>query len=236
MASVVAIRHVAFEDAGILEELFAARGWSLRYVEVPLDGGSDLDPLRPDLLIVLGGPISANDEASYPFLASELQLIERRLAADKPTLGICLGAQLIARCLGASVVRAPEKEIGWEPLLLNRAAYDTPIRHLAAEHTFLLHWHGDTFDAPRGATLLASTIRCRNQILSWGKATLLVQCHPEVRTRDLEKWLVGNAAELATTRSSNVRTLRADTQRYGLTLERQGKLCFGEWLDGLKLA
>src|SRR6266700_2485060 len=103
MATVAAWRHVAFETLGTLERLFAARGWKQSYLDIPTADLASVDPLAPDLLVVLGGPISVNDTVDYPFLPQELALLQRRLAADKPTLGICLGAQLIARALGASV-------------------------------------------------------------------------------------------------------------------------------------
>ena len=140
-----------------------------------------------------------------------------------------------SRALGASVYPGPEKEIGWRPLLLSAAGLTSPLRHLAAQHAFMFHWHGDTFDLPAGATLLAGTEICLHQAFSWGASTLAFQCHPEVRTLDLEKWYVGHAAEIAATRGVNVPSLRDDGHRYGATLAKQGALCFNEWLDGLKL-
>src|SRR5262249_41131531 len=100
---------------------------------------------------------------------------------------------------------------------------------------FMFHWHSDQFTLPKGATLLAGTAVCLHQIFTWGKGTLAFQCHPEVRARDLEKWFVGHAVELMTGRGGSVPLLRADTARYGATLEAQSKACFTEWLDGLKL-
>ena len=235
MPSVTVLRHVAFEDLGILEGLFAARKWPVNYVEVPVADWKTFDPLAADLLVVLGGPIGVYEEHLYPFLTFELAALKARLAAGKATLGLCLGAQLIAKALGAAVYPGPEKEIGWGPLLLTAAGLASPVRHLAAEHTFMFHWHGDTFDLPEGATLLAGTEICLHQAFSWGAATLAFQCHPEVRALDLEKWFVGHAVEIAAARGVNVPRLRDDTRRYGAALERQGKLLFTEWLDGLKL-
>jgi len=226
---------VAFEDLGILEELFAARRWKVTYVEAPVADWAAFDPLKPDLLVILGGPIGANDTELYPFLKPELAAIERRLKADRPTLGLCLGAQLVAKALGARVYPASEKEIGWKPLLLSRVGYASPVKHLGPEHSFMFHWHGDTFDLPAGATLLAGTASAMHQAFAWGKATLAFQCHPEVRAQDLEKWFVGHAFELSHAAGANAKVLRADTLRYGAALERQGKLCFGEWLDSLGL-
>jgi GMP synthase (glutamine-hydrolysing) len=235
MTSVAVLRHVAFEDLGILEDLFAARRWSVTYEEAPVMDWTAFDSLKPDLLVILGGPVGVYEENIYPFLTSEIAAIKKRLDADKPTLGLCLGAQLIARALGAAVYPGPEKEIGWGPLLLTKAGQTSPVGHLAAEHTFMFHWHGDTFDLPEGATLLAGTEICMHQAFSWGTATLAFQCHPEVRARDLEKWFVGHAVEIATARGVSVPRLRSDTQRYGANLETQGTLCFDGWLKNLKL-
>jgi GMP synthase (glutamine-hydrolysing) len=235
MAAVTVLRHVAFEDLGILEDLFAARGWPVTYVEAPVANWQAFDPLAPDLLVVLGGPIGVYEEDIYHFLTDEIAAIGRRLQADRPTLGLCLGAQLIARALGAAVYPGREKEIGWKPLLLTSSGLASPVRHLAAEHTFMFHWHGDTFDLPQGATLLAGTEVCLHQVFSWGAATLAFQCHPEVRAGELEKWFVGHAVEIAAARAVNVPQLREDTGRYGAALEHQGKALFNAWLDGLKL-
>ena len=99
----VAIRHVAFEDLGVFRETLEQRGYAVRYVEAGVDDLRALDAAAPDLLVVLGGPIGVYEHATYPFLKDEIALIERRLANGKPLLGICLGAQLIARAAGADV-------------------------------------------------------------------------------------------------------------------------------------
>ena len=234
MRTALAIRHVAFEDLGTFAPVLAARGFGLRCVEAGVDDLARLDALAPDLLVVLGGPIGAHDEASYPFLLDELRLLERRLAADRPTLGICLGAQLMARALGARVYPGPAKEIGWKPLSLTDAGRASPLRHLDGGRTSMLHWHGDTFDLPAGATLLASTDVCRHQAYAWGRGALAFQCHPEARTVDLERWFIGHACEISAAGLS-VGQLRADSARLGPTLETQGALCFAEWLAALGL-
>lgn len=235
MVNVAVIRHVAFEDLGLLTEVFAERKWNVTYIEAPVADWASFDPLAPDLLVILGGPIGAYEEDLYPFLTPEIAAIARRLAADKPTLGICLGAQLIARALGARVYPNREKELGWSTLLLSSAGYQSPVRFFGPEHTSILHWHGDTFDLPKDAKLLAGTGICLHQIFSWGKGTLAFQCHPEVTARQLETWFVGHATEIAATKAVNVKSLRADTARYAAILNTQARLCFGEWLDKLAL-
>ena len=235
MVSVSVLRHVAFEDLGILCDLFNELGWTVEYIEAPNADWVYFDPIEPDLLVILGGPVSVNDEQSFPFLGPEIISIKKRLEADLPTLGICLGAQLIARALGAKVFKAEEKEIGWKPLLISGSAQKSPVSYLSATQCSMFHWHGDSFDLPVGAVLLAGTDACPHQVFSWGRATLAFQCHPEVRGYDLEKWFVGHAVEIQTASGTSVSKLREDTQRYAAGLERCGRLFFEKWLSELGL-
>lgn len=230
MPETLALRHVPFEDLGTLEPLLRARGHRQRYVEAPREDIGALDPGAPDLLVVLGGPIGAYDERNYPFLEAEIALIERRLAAGRPTLGICLGAQLIARALGARVYPASGKELGWAPLELSAAGRSSCLRHL--DRTAVLHWHGDTFDLAPGATLLASTEACPNQAFAYGPATLALQFHLEAAGRALESWFVGHTMEIAATPGVTVAKLRADTERWSPELVPRAARCFEEWLVG----
>lgn len=234
MKSAVVIRHVAFEDLGSFAPVLSQRGMDLCYLEAGIDDLSRLDSREPDLLVVLGGPIGAYEEERYPFVLDEIRLLERRLAADRPTLGICLGAQMMARALGARVYPGPAKEIGWSPLTLTEAGRASPLAHLAGDKTSMLHWHGDTFDLPAEATLLASTEICRHQAFSWGRAAVAFQCHPEVRAAELERWFIGHACEIAGADLS-VPRLRADTARFGTALETQGAKCFADWLGAVGL-
>lgn len=234
MSEAIAIRHVCFEDLGCFADVLQERGIGLRYVDAGIDDLGGIDPLTPDLLVILGGPIGVYEEDGYPFLREEIALLERRLAADRPTLGICLGAQLIARALGSAVYPGPAKEIGWQPLELTAAGLSSPIVHLDGAGTSMLHWHGDTFDLPPEATLLASTALCRHQVFAWGKATLAFQCHPEVRAARLEGWFIGHAVEIAAAGLS-VPALRRDSQAHGAALEAQGRRCLTDWLAGIGL-
>jgi GMP synthase (glutamine-hydrolysing) len=186
---------------------------------------------KADLLIVLGGPIGVYESEAYPFLLNEISLLERRLAQDQPTLGICLGSQLMARALGARVFSGPTKEIGWGPITLTAAGGNSCLRHLSADAS-VLHWHGDTFDLPDGATRLAATAHYENQAFAWGAHGLALQFHLEVEPRWLEEWYVGHRFELGAAGIA-VPALRATTQRIAPGLRKQAEDVFGAWLQGL---
>jgi GMP synthase (glutamine-hydrolysing) len=232
---VLAVRHVYFEDLGTLERVLGERGRLVRYLDVGFARIAALNPLSASLMVILGGPINACDDKRYPTLAALAALVEKRIHAGLPTLGICLGAQLIARVLGARVYAAGQAEIGWTPLTLTEAGRVSPLRHLDGQATSMLHWHGDTFDLPDGATRLASTPLCENQAFAWGHHVLGLQCHPEVRADRFEPWLIGHAAEIDRA-GVDVNALRAATAKHGPRLEQQASRMFGEWLDSVDAA
>jgi len=225
----VAIRHVNFEDLGSLEPALKAVGYQISYADAGIDDLAAIEALAPDLLVVLGGPIGAYEEDLYPTVKDEIRILEARLAAERPTLGICLGAQLMARALGARVYSSGAKEIGWGPITLSPAGRESPFRHLGEDQTAVLHWHGDTFDLPEGANLLASTSVCRNQAFSWGRNALAFQFHPEATGARFEQWLIGHACEIASAKLS-VSALRTDALRYAPRLIAQARKSFDEWL------
>ena len=226
-----AIRHVPFEDLGTFEPALRDAGYAVHYVDVGIGDLAAPELDEADLLIVLGGPIGAYEEASYPFLVDELALIGRRLREDRPLLGICLGAQLIARALGSRVYPMGTKEIGWSGIELAPAASGTPLRHL--QEIEVLHWHGDTFDLPDGCALLASTPVCRNQAFTRGPNLLALQFHPEVDARGLERWLIGHACELGVAEIAPP-VLRQASERAAPLLAPAGRMLIEEWLDGLR--
>ena len=228
------VSHVGFEDLGILAPLLAERGISVGHVDAPRASLEDVDPAAPDLLIVLGGPIGVYETDLYPFLSREIAMVRERLDRGLPTLGICLGAQLMAAALGARVYPSGVKEIGWKPLTLSDAGQGSCLAPLAAEDLHVLHWHGDTFDLPEGAAHLASTDLCRNQAFLFGANALGLQFHLETTAEALESWFVGHAVEIAGAGLS-LAELREDSRRLAGACNAAGKACFTAWLDGLSL-
>lgn len=227
----LAVRHLAFEDLGYFGPALAAEGFAVHYCDVGLDALNAANFASADLVIVLGGPIGVYEEDKYPFLATEIRLIEQRLAARRPTLGVCLGAQLMARALGARVYPGPAKEIGFAPIDLTEAGRASCLAAFANQP--ILHWHGDTFDLPAGATLLASTAQFPQQAFSWGRNVIAFQFHPEAGGPGFERWLIGHTCELATADIS-VPALRAEYQRQSPQLAAPSAACLGQWLAQLE--
>ena len=228
------IRHLAFEDLGSFATVLMANDYQINYFEAAdfesrPDELLSIDSLSDGLLIILGGPISVNDRAKFTFIDAEITLLKQRITANRPTLGICLGAQLIASALGGDVYSGQAKEIGWSGLYLTPVGGQSALRYLQAEHCSVLHWHGETFDLPDNAELLASTEQYPNQAFRYGK-TLALQFHPEVSQHDMEKWFIGHIGEISQTVGVDVIQLRADTLQFANRLEVQSELFFNSWL------
>lgn len=231
--TIVALRHLAFEDLGLLAPLLRERGYTrIEYRDAGVDALDTPEADAADLLVVLGGPIGAEDEELYPFLAEELSLIARRLASGLPMLGICLGAQLMARALGAAVRPMPHgrKEIGFAPLALTEAGLGSPLAALPAGLQ-VLHWHGDQFALPLGMPALAATPLCPHQAFMPNPAALALQFHLEADTRRIEQWLVGHAAELGQA-GVDIAALRRDAALHGPALAGALAKMLDAWLGG----
>ena len=182
------LQHVPFEGLGSIGAWLDSRGarvTSTRLFDEPRLPAVD----ELDWLIVMGGPMSANDDDRLPWLVPERALIADAVAAGKVVLGICLGAQLIARALGARVYRSREPEIGWLPVVAvdggapgtgRREAGEADARGPLELPLEAFHWHGETFDLPAGATWLARSAACAHQAFSVGPRVLGLQFHLEM--------------------------------------------------------
>lgn len=233
MKNAIVFRHVAFENLGSFAIALEQKNYEVNYIDITADSLKDFNPLSPDLLIVLGGAIGVYDELDYPFIADEIQILKERLAVDLPTIGICLGAQLMARALGARVYPGQSPEIGWSPIKLSDAGQHSILSHFAPNCT-VLHWHGDTFDLPQGAVHLASSAQYENQAFAWGESGLGLQFHPEVTARGLEHWFIGHAHEINKTPGITVNQLRKDTAICSQELEVQAAKFWHAWLEKLE--
>jgi GMP synthase (glutamine-hydrolysing) len=227
MKNAIAIRHLAFEDAGTLEGVLADRGIALRYLEAGVD---DLSPAKnADLLVVLGGPIGIYEVDRYPFLKQELATIEAAVKQGVPTIGICLGCQALAAVLAARVYPGKQKELGWDEMMLTKDGKASPVG--AIDGIRVLNWHGDTFDLPAGAARLASTKITPNQAFTYGPKVLALQFHVELPQKHVERWLIGHTLELANSKV-DLGKMRADAARFAPAANAAGKRLFNDWLDG----
>jgi GMP synthase (glutamine-hydrolysing) len=230
MKTCLALRHVHFEDLGLFAEPLRRRGYAIRYIDTPLEALEAGAAVEADLVVVLGGPVGAYQVDLYPWLGAEIEGLRLRLAAERPTLGVCLGAQLMATALGASVAPGPAPEIGWSPLSLTDAGRASPLASLAGLP--VLHWHGDRFDLPDGAARLASTELCPHQAFALGRYALALQFHAEVDPARFEPWLVANASEIAGL-GLHPNDLRRATRAYGPAMMKAAPALIDAWLNGL---
>lgn len=185
------LQHVPFEGLGSIAPWLKAAGYQVSATKLY---ESTMLPSQDkfDLLIIMGGPMSVNDEDRFPWLRTEKQFIRHSIESGKAVLGICLGAQLIASALGESVFPNRRKEIGWFPVSGEMTAKESVFRFPASMEVF--HWHGETFDLPEGAQLLASSEACQNQAFQFGRAVIGLQFHLET-TPESAQAIVTNCRE-----------------------------------------
>ncbi len=172
-------QHVPFENLGYIEDWTQARGHALSCTRF-FEGETPPSIQDLDWLIVMGGPMGVYDTEAHPWLNAEKDAIRAAVDTGKVVVGICLGAQLIAHALGAAVRPNAFKEIGWFPVYLQSKSLDHPLARIFPPQWDAFHWHGDTFDIPDGARLLASSEGCRNQGFVYGDRVVALQFHLEV--------------------------------------------------------
>jgi GMP synthase-like glutamine amidotransferase len=210
------LQHVIFETPGLLAEWIRQRGHSLQLTLVSQAGNLPaVDDF--DAMIIMGGPMSVHDEAEFPWLRAEKALIAAAIGAGKNVLGICLGAQLIAEVKGGRVYPNPVKEIGFWPVTWTTEA-KMMFPGLGGTEFFygtteLFHWHGETFDLPPGAVLLASSEACVNQAFRLGPNVLGLQFHPEVTPEIVSEMIKHEGHELV--QGPYVQDARAMRERAG---------------------
>jgi len=230
--SLLALQHIACEPPAAFEDELRSRG--LDVVRVELDEGDPLPDWRDfPAIVVMGGPMGAYDEADHPWLAGEKRLLREAVEADVPVWGVCLGAQLLACALGARVYPGDEPEVGVLPVELTSAAADDPVFAAAPASFPVLQWHGDSFDLPDGATLLASSPAYPHQAFRVGRSYGL-QFHVEVPLELATEWgrvpAYADSLEATLGPGSLDRLLAdvADTLDVTVPLARD---LFGRWLE-----
>jgi len=231
MTTALILCHKSTRDSGAFEAILQDRGVTIETRLAYDEGVKDVDPKAHDLVMFMGGPMGVYQADMFPYLYDEIKFIEKRLESEKPYIGVCLGGQLMAAAMGSEVFKGEAgKEIGWHSIKANEAGMNSPVRHLDESLTPMMQWHGDTFNLPKEATLLASSAQYKNQAMSYGTNALGLQCHPEVTATNIELWLALGIKELKEIGSS-VEKLRGETLENLKKLEKQRALFFNEWLD-----
>jgi GMP synthase-like glutamine amidotransferase len=207
-------QHVPFEGSGSigpwLEMRGAAVGVTAFFEPHALPNAEEID-----CLVVMGGPMSVNDEQMYPWLVHEKRVIGEMIARGKPVLGVCLGAQMIANVLGAKVYPNQQKEIGWFPIRSTASEHPGPVFRFP-DQCLVFHWHGETFDLPRRAVRLAASAACENQAFQYGANVIGLQFHLETTALTARELVAHCRAELvpAPYVQSEVQILAAPAERY----------------------
>jgi GMP synthase (glutamine-hydrolysing) len=226
------LQHIACEPPAAFEDELRSRGLELLRVE--LDEGDALPDWREfPAIVVMGGPMGAYEEDEHPWLAAEKRLLREAVEADVPVWGVCLGAQLLAGALGARVYPGERPEVGLLPVELTSAASSDPVFAEAPSSFPTLQWHGDTFDLPEGATLLASSPAYPNQAFRIGRSYAL-QFHIEVSLELATEWgeVPAYAQSLEATLGPGAldRLLAGVEEHADVTLPLARRL-FGSWLE-----
>jgi GMP synthase-like glutamine amidotransferase len=184
-------QHIAGEGFGSCYDYLKAHQAKITATEffaLPVDLSLELEALpnidEVDLLIIMGGTMSVNDEANYPWLKLEKRWLRRYLSAGKPAIGLCLGGQLIANALGASVSRNQHQELGW--MDVGRVSHVPENYFQIPEKINIMQWHSETFEIPKGGVRLAENRVCRNQLYQIGRNVLGFQFHPEMTPHALQ--------------------------------------------------
>ena len=227
---VLIVQQAAHEGPGIFGPLLKESNFAADFCH-PYQGEPVPDSVDGyGALIVLGGPMGLDEQERYPFLGQEVSLIQKTIAGEVPVLGICLGAQLIARAAGATLSRGQEKEIGWYPLRLTDAGRDDPLLAGMEDEFTVFQWHGDTFDIPDGADNLATSPLFPHQAIRVGKHVYGLQFHLEITEEMVGEWLKLNRKELASLKGA----IDLETPRAIGALNSRGKILFSRFLDLIK--
>ena len=230
--SALIIRHVPVEGIAGYRQPIEAAGYHLDRIDVADPAFGTLDLTEPDLVIMMGGPMSVYEADQHPWISCQLRRLRLRLERDLPTLGVCFGAQMIAAALGGRVYPGPAPEVGFDLVDVQADAKTGPLRHLAGVP--VLHWHGDTFTLPEGAELLASSARYAHQAFRRGSNVLALQFHAEMGLDPrFDTWLDCWPDAVAAAGADSAQ-LRDAYRELGPATVAAGQAVIAEWLTGLQ--
>ena len=233
MKKLLVLQHVAHELLGTLNPLLKRAGFRIRYVNFARHPEAQPSLDGYDGMVVLGGPMSVNDAGRLPHLTAEMRLIEQAMKQNLPVLGICLGAQLIAKTLGAEVYPNQEKEIGWYDVSPTGAAESDPLLTEFQVRERIFQWHGDTFDIPKTSSHLAFSNLCANQAFRYGVNVYGFQFHLEVDEPMIHRWLrvPENRKEIAALGGTNTpERIHQETLEHMARLNQLSERIFGEFI------
>lgn len=232
MAKILVLQHVKSEGLGIIGKTIGQKGIEADFVRIFRRDRISGSIQGYDGLIVLGGPMGVYEDDVYPFIKDEIALIKNAMKSNIPILGICLGAQLLAKAAGADVYKGKKKEIGWYDVeLTDEGKADSLFVGLPDEFT-VFQWHGDTFDMPDGCKCLASSKLFPHQIIKVGKNAYGLQFHLEVTEEMIREWICVNDSELASVRSHiDPDKIVKSTSGHIKTINRYGEVVFGRFFD-----
>ncbi|MBF5090791.1 glutamine amidotransferase [Novosphingobium sp. NBM11] len=229
MKTALIIRHVPHEGVAGYRDPIEQAGYAVDRIDVSDPAFGSLDLREPDLLIMMGGPMGVYEHEDHPWIRCQMRRLALRLEADRPTLGVCFGAQMIAAAMGSAVYPGGARELGFHPVSVH--AGDSPLRHV--EGVPVLHWHGDTFDLPEGVELLASSHVYRHQAFRRGRNLLALQFHAEMgEDPRFDAWIEQSPDDVAAAGHSP-ETLRAAHEAHGPGAVSAGRRMIAEWLDAL---
>ncbi len=232
MSSALVIRFVPFENLDGFAATFLQARLTVRTLDAWHPQAIEMAE-NADVLVVLGGPLGVDDLDDYPYLSDLILMLRDRLHAGLPTLGICLGAQLMAQALGATVHSGIAAEIGIHPISLTADGHSSALECFADE-PLAWHWHQDSFDLPEGATCLARSATTEVQAFAVGTNILACQFHPEF-AGEIEPWLVGHAVELRG-HGVDIGALRDSVEPYVGEFVSKAASVAQRWLQGLNLS
>ena len=233
MEEVLVFQHDPFEDLGWFAEVLEQQGADYRVLrlfhgEMPAE-----DWQRVGALIVLGGPMSANEEDRFPFLRWEKRIIRAAIDESVPILGVCLGAQLIAASLGTPIFHGPVKEIGWSPISITPHGQVDSLLGYLPDRATVFQWHGDGFELPVGAIHLASSVNYKNQAFRIGRGIYGLQFHLEVTPTMIERWIDERSKDFALAPYVLPDKILADTRNYAAALRYYAERCITEFVRRL---